>query len=1008
MSDNQSLTDHLPFDMFIRDLDDGIMVMEGKEVLYLNKKSSKFFLNNTKIKLPCSLDKLFTNEQTIQINDFIGRLKQNKEVKRQVFDSFSDFPLDVSLSKLNHHNKQFILFTFCKCAYIKPEVHKNNDLYSDFFPFILLETDARGKILNYNYQLEQQLLYSDKDVQHGLYLTDIVSRGNEPIVSSLLNNFSKFESSERIELKLRKKFGETLPALMYFKGINKKEKFNGVRCLLLDISETKQIEYKYKQNQQRLRKVLDLVPHMIFLKDFNGNILLANKASASFYNTTTKNLVYGNIADFHKSKTELERIVTEDKEVITTKEKQVAKISEVTDLDKITHIFESTKVPFTDPVSGQVHSLGIFMDITDKKRVEEEIKETKEKYRLLVERGSDGILILQDELIVFANKQAARIFGYPIEEFTGKPMRSFISRAQLRKTIAEYSQNAQSKNVDNHYELKINKPDGDIVYVEAKLNTINYESKKSRLVFIRDITKRKIAEKRSERDKNMLEQAQKIASLGSWEWDIQKSTLFCSNEIYQILEVEDDQLTKKSPRWLVQFIPNIEKNKIFKGFVESIKTAERLDIEFPIISSTGSRKIVHSQSQVYKDLTGKPERVIGTWLDISERIRFEQILKEAKLKAEESDKLKSAFLANMSHEIRTPMNAILGFANLLKRNQLKTEVKKEYIDHILQSGEGLLKLINDIVDISKIESNQLNIENGQVHINEMLDQLYNRYEELLLLKNRVDIKLIIEKALPDPNFMVVADAFRLQQVLSNLINNSIKFTYDGTIQFGYKIANSELQFFVEDEGVGVPFEKKDIIFKRFGKLDDPEKMNKSGTGLGLSISKSLVNLMGGKIWLDSGLAGCTRFCFTIPLKISNLDESKIQKNKFPIKNVELNLKNKTILIAEDEVLNYKLLETLLQKTGANVMWAKNGIEAVEIVNANQVDLIFMDIKMPQMNGYEATKAIKNIDKNIPIIAQTAFAFSNERKYILQSGCDMYLTKPINHNEIFEVLNKYLT
>ncbi|MDF1550954.1 MAG: response regulator, partial [Bacteroidales bacterium] len=541
-----------------------------------------------------------------------------------------------------------------------------------------------------------------------------------------------------------------------------------------------------------------------------------------------------------------------------------------------------------------------------------------------------------------------------------------------------------------------------------KLNTINYESKKSRLVFIRDITKRKIAEKRSERDKNMLEQAQKIASLGSWEWDIQKSTLFCSKEIYQILEVEDDQLTKKSPRWLVQFIPNIEKNKIFKGFIESIKTAERLDIEFPIISSTGSRKIAHSQSQVYKDLAGKPERVIGTWLDISERIRFEQILKEAKLKAEESDKLKSAFLANMSHEIRTPMNAILGFANLLKRNQLKTEVKKEYIDHILQSGEGLLKLINDIVDISKIESNQLNIENGPVHLNEMLDQLYNRYEELLLLKNRVDIKLIIEKALPDPNFMVFADAFRLQQVLSNLINNSIKFTYDGTIQFGYKIANSELKFFVEDEGVGVPFEKKDIIFKRFGKLDDPEKMNKSGTGLGLSISKSLVNLMGGKIWLDSGLAGCTRFCFTIPLKISNLDESKIQKNKYPIKNDELNLKNKTILITEDEVLNYKLLETLLQKTGANVMWAKNGIEAVEIVNANQVDLIFMDIKMPQMNGYEATKAIKNIDKNIPIIAQTAFAFSNERKYILQSGCDMYLTKPINHNEIFEVLNKYLT
>ena len=241
-----------------------------------------------------------------------------------------------------------------------------------------------------------------------------------------------------------------------------------------------------------------------------------------------------------------------------------------------------------------------------------------------------------------------------------------------------------------------------------------------------------------------------------------------------------------------------------------------------------------------------------------------------------------------------------------------------------------------------------------------------------------------------------------------MINNAIKFTPEGTIKFGYKIAKSELLFFVEDEGIGMPDDKKDIIFKRFGKLDDPEKMNKSGTGLGLSISKSLVSLMGGKIWLDSGLAGCTRFCFTIPLSVSNIEKPKNHTTKNAAKNDEIDLSNKTILIAEDEILNYKLLETLLRKTGANVLWAKTGLQAIEIVNANQVHLIFMDIKMPEMNGYDATKAIKKIDKSIPIIAQTAFAFSNERKYILQSGCDMYLTKPINHNEIFEVLQKFLT
>jgi signal transduction histidine kinase len=442
-------------------------------------------------------------------------------------------------------------------------------------------------------------------------------------------------------------------------------------------------------------------------------------------------------------------------------------------------------------------------------------------------------------------------------------------------------------------------------------------------------------------------------------------------------------------------------------FINSLRKEEPLDIEFPIITSQKERKIIHSQSQVYFDKNGRLERVIGTLLDISERIRIEQALKEAKLKAEEADKLKSAFLANMSHEIRTPMNAILGFASLLKRQELPKDIHQEYIDHIQQSGEGLLKLINDIVDISKIESNQLQIENGPVLINDLLDKLYNRYEELLILKNRQTIRLRVEKALPDPNFTVISDAFRLQQVISNLLNNSLKFTMNGEITFGYKIVNSTLEFFVVDEGVGIADDKKDQIFKRFGKLDDPSRMNKSGTGLGLSISKSLLNLMGGKIWLESGEPGNTRFCFSIPLQFAEKEKSQEKKCAESPCCMNSELVGKTILIAEDELLNYKLLETLLKKTGAKVLWAKNGQEAVEAVSSKKVDLIFMDIKMPKMNGYEATRAIKKFDNSIPIIAQTAFAFANEKKYILQSGCDMYLTKPIDHKEIYDVVNRFL-
>ena len=793
-----------------------------------------------------------------------------------------------------------------------------------------------------------------------------------------------------------------------------KEKEQFYLFTILDKKEEKsqskklsEIEYKYKRNQQRLRKVIDLVPHIILLKDENGNILLANQACADFYDTTPQQLVYSNIADFQKSEEEIIEIIEEDRRVILEKEKKIFKTVHRTDFKNQKHAFEATKIPFVEPNSNETYSLGILVDITEKEKFEQEVEETNEKYRLLVQRGTDGILIIRTETIVFANSQAASILGRPIEEIINHPLNKFVRRSYLKKAIAKYTKDAQNKELDNYYEVKITRQNNEESYAEAKIATVNYEGKKSRLVFIRDITKRKLVEKKSERDKTMLTQAQKIAKLGSWYWDIKKETFTYSDEIFRILDIKNMEELQSSPKWLISFIPKFERKRVLGNFIRSLKNGAPLDIEFPIVTQGNRRKIIHLQSQVYFDKNGNIERVIATLLDVSERIRIEQALKESKLKAEEADKLKSAFLANMSHEIRTPMNAILGFAKLLKNKDISRETHSEYIDHIQQSGEGLLKLINDIVDVSKIESNQLKIENGPILINDLLDKLNNRYEELLVLRNKHSVKLKLEKALPDPNFTIISDAFRLQQVISNLLNNSLKFTMEGEISFGYKIINSTLEFFVVDEGIGIEDEKKEQIFNRFEKLDDPSRMNKSGTGLGLSISKSLVKLMGGQIWLESGKPGNTRFCFSIPLKFAKKTKESDEKSKEPNYTDQVKLSKKTILIAEDELLNYKLLETLLLKTGAKILWAKNGQEAVDFASSKNIDLIFMDMKMPEMNGYEATRAIKKMNKDIPIIAQTAFAFANEKKYILQSGCDMYLTKPIDHNEIYNVVNRFL-
>jgi len=773
------------------------------------------------------------------------------------------------------------------------------------------------------------------------------------------------------------------------------------------VKKNKLPEQKYIQNQQRLRQILDLVPHMIFLKDYDGKFLMANQACADFYNIDTKELVYTNINTLHTNKDELERILLNDRNVINNKQRIELEDTILTDSKGNKKNYKTTKIPFTDPLTKETGSLGISLDITDQKLAEKSKNSAKEKYRLLVERGSDGIIILQNEKIVFSNNQAARIFGADQKEFLDKNITDFIGQSEYEEVTARYLQSIKNKEIDSFYESRFFKPNGDVSYIEIKISTINLNSEKSRFIFIRDITKRKLAEQLRERDKNMLEQAQKISKLGSWELNMLTKQIYCSEEVFQILEVKDNYKSKRV-NWFMDFIPKEEKRGIFKAFLKSYRTGNRCEHEFPIVTAKGNRKIVHSQSQVFTDKDGKIINVIGTWLDITERIQFEQMLKEAKAKAEESDKLKSAFLANMSHEIRTPMNAILGFANLLKIRDIDEESKLEYLDHIIQSGDNLLKLINDIIDISKIESEQLKIQKTSVNINELLDQVYNRYEELLTISHPGEIELHLEKAIPGSGLTIETDPYRLQQVIANLLNNAIKFTKEGRIEFGYKVENGNLKFFVNDDGVGIPVNMQHLIFKRFGKLEDPDKINLSGTGLGLSISKSLVELLDGDLWFNTKHKAGAEFFFTIPIKETKLKNPLPRESATNTSTQELNLKNKLILIAEDETLNYKLLETLIKRTGAEVLWAKNGLQAVEIyAERDDIDLIFMDIKMPKMNGYEASIKIKNINPNIPIIAQTAFAFANEKVKILESGCDFYLKKPLQKKEIHNVLNKYL-
>ena len=381
----------------------------------------------------------------------------------------------------------------------------------------------------------------------------------------------------------------------------------------------------------------------------------------------------------------------------------------------------------------------------------------------------------------------------------------------------------------------------------------------------------------------------------------------------------------------------------------------------------------------------------------------EAMLEEALDKAQESDKLKTAFLANLSHEIRTPMNGILGFAGLLKEENLGIDQFHRYIEIIQKSGMQMLTIINDLIDISKIESGQIKLNKGSLFINNVIDELLDFFKPEAELKG---LHLITEKPLTLKDSAIIADRSRLMQVLNNLIKNAIKHTTKGQIAFGYSKNEKEIKFFVRDTGKGIKPEMQEIIFQRFRQAEDTDDEYMEGSGLGLSISKAFVELHGGKIYLESQLGKGSTFYFTIP-NITYIVTEPTEANKF--KNNKYNsLKGKKVLVAEDDEYSYLYLRELLVKANMKVLCAKNGIEAVELAEKHpDLDLILMDLKMSHMNGLKAARIIKSKQAKIPIVLQSAYALTIDKKKINKESVDDFILKPVQKDELFILIQKHI-
>ena len=427
------------------------------------------------------------------------------------------------------------------------------------------------------------------------------------------------------------------------------------------------------------------------------------------------------------------------------------------------------------------------------------------------------------------------------------------------------------------------------------------------------------------------------------------------------------------------------------------------ECEYRIKNVKGDYQWFHDAGKIVFREGGKI-LVAGIVTEISERKRIETQIKEARLQAELANQYKNQFLANVSHEIRTPVSGMVGFASLLRSEELDSETKKLYIDIIESSSKQLLNLVNDIIDISRIEAGELKISKAPCELHKILKETETLFEQLKHARGKKNLSINLNIPEKDKELFIVTDPDRLKQILINLIGNALKFTEAGGVDFGYKLENDRLKFYVSDTGIGMSEEDLKVVFERFKRTEHAHKKY-DGTGLGLAITKGLLDLLGGDISVYSEVGKGSVFTFTIPYEPAKPEQAKSPKEK--VTDTE-RLLGKKILIAEDEKINRMYLEIILKDLPIQIFWAQNGLEAVEIFSENEgIDLVLMDIKMPLMDGEEAMQKILALKPGIRIVAQTANALSSDREKYLESGFVDHISKPIDRQQLIGIMEKWV-
>ena len=685
------------------------------------------------------------------------------------------------------------------------------------------------------------------------------------------------------------------------------------------------------------------------------------------------------------------------------------------------------------------------LETTSLKAANKKIKEEETKFKYLFENSGDAIFILENNKIVDFNNAAHKLFNYDNKEALYAHPALLVPKYQPDGELSKVKTQRMIEQtiLKGHHRFEFVHKDakGKLIYTDTTTTVLKHEPSHTVIhIYVRDISENKFLKKRKESRTRILEKIINNLPLGDLLKfivdDVEKEdkNLFCS--ILLVNEARTHLTIGAAPSFPPYFNDAVEGISIGEGIgccgtsafrgtrviAEDLQThpfwqpftALTLKANLhscwsqPILSTDGK---VLGTFAIYKPISSFPSELdiekiefLANITSIAiERTQVAEKLIITKEKAEESNKLKTAFLANMSHEIRTPMNGILGFSELLKEPKLSKKNHKKYIEIIEQSGKRMLNIINDIIDISKVESGQMEVTNSPTNIYTQIDYLTTFFK---VLADEKGIKLNL-KSHPNKALILNTDKEKVYAILTNLIGNALKYSNKGTIELGYEKKGAFLEFYVKDEGVGIHESKHDLIFQRFVRDNNSSNtLTIQGAGLGLPISKAYVEILGGKIWIESKLEKGTTIYFTIPHKVDHLKKENVTSIDVP--NIIDTRKKIKFLIAEDDKISRILITNIIKNYSKDIIIAKNGKEAIEAcIEHHDIDIALMDVRMPIIDGYEAVSEIRKFNKKIIIIAQTANAFNNDKAKLIKSGFNEYISKPINKKDLVKIINKYV-